>query len=229
MFLSVDYSQIELRVLAHISGSEELINAFVNGEDIHTMVASDIFEVPKDKVTKSMRRTAKAVIFGIIYGISGFGLGENLNLSPSNAKKFIDKYLTLYPGVKTYMKEIVNEAKICGSVRTLFNRKRIIDELNNPNYIIRSQGERIALNTPIQGTSADIIKMAMVKIDEEMTKLNLKSKLLLQVHDELIFDVVKEEKDILEKLVVNIMESIVTLKVPLKVSIDYGKDWYDAK
>ena len=229
MFLSVDYSQIELRVLAHISGSKELINAFVNGEDIHTMVASDIFEVPKDKVTKSMRRTAKAVIFGIIYGISGFGLGENLNLSPSNAKKFIDKYLTLYPGVKTYMKEIVNEAKICGSVQTLFNRKRIIDELNNPNYIIRSQGERIALNTPIQGTSADIIKMAMVKIDEEMTKLNLKSKLLLQVHDELIFDVVKEEKDILEKLVVNIMESIVTLKVPLKVSIDYGKDWYDAK
>ena len=127
------------------------------------------------------------------------------------------------------MKEIVNEAKMFGSVRTLFNRKRIIDELNNPNYIIRTQGERIALNTPIQGTSADIIKMAMVKIDEEMEKLNLKSKLLLQVHDELIFDVVKEEKDVLEKLVVNIMENIVSLKVPLKVSVDYGIDWYEAK
>ena len=229
MFLSVDYSQIELRVLAHISESKELINAFVNGEDIHTMVASDIFEVPKEEVTKSMRRTAKAVIFGIIYGISGFGLGENLNVNPKDAKKFIDKYLTLYPGVKAYMENIVDEAKMFGSVRTLFNRKRIIDELNNANYIIRQSGERIALNTPIQGTSADIIKMAMVKIDEEMQKAGFKSKMLLQVHDELIFDVVKEEKDSLEALVVNTMENIVKLKVPLKVSVDYGTDWYDAK
>ncbi len=229
MILSVDYSQIELRVLAHISNSKELIDAFVKGEDIHTMVASDIFEVPKEEVTKSMRRTAKAVIFGIIYGISGFGLGENLNLNPNDAKKFIDKYLTLYPGVKTYMQSIIDEAKMYGSVRTLFNRKRIIDELNNTNYIIRQSGERIALNTPIQGTSADIIKMAMVKIDEEMEKMHFKSKLLLQVHDELIFDVVKEEKEKLESLVVNSMENIVKLKVPLKVSVDYGTDWYDAK
>ena len=229
MFLSVDYSQIELRVLAHISNAKELIDAFRRDEDIHTMVASDIFEVPKEEVTKNMRRTAKAVIFGIIYGISGFGLGENLNLNPKDAKRFIDKYLTLYPGVKTYMDEIVNEAKMFGSVRTLYNRKRIIDELNNSNYIIRASGERIALNTPIQGTSADIIKMAMVKIDEEMQKEGFKSKMLLQVHDELIFDVVKEEKDKLEKLVVGIMENIVDLKVPLKVSVDYGTDWYDAK
>ncbi len=229
MFLSVDYSQIELRVLAHISGSKELIDAFISGEDIHTMVASDIFEVPKEEVTKSMRRTAKAVIFGIIYGISGFGLGENLQINPKDAKKFIDKYLTLYPGVKLYMDKIVNEAKILGSVRTLFNRKRVIDELSNSNYMIRSAGERIALNTPIQGTSADIIKMAMVKLDREMQKNGFKSKMLLQVHDELIFDVIKEEKESLEKLVVSSMENIVSLKVPLKVSVEYGTDWYDAK
>jgi len=229
LFLSADYSQIELRVFAHISGSKELIEAFVNGEDIHTMVASDIFEVPKEEVTKDMRRMAKAVIFGIVYGISGFGLGENLNLSPKDAKKFIDKYLELYPGVKEYMVNIVNEAKMFGSVRTLFNRKRIIDELNNSNYIIRQSGERIALNTPIQGTSADIIKMAMIKIDEEMQKQGFKSKMLLQVHDELIFDVVKEEKESLEKLVVGTMENIVKLSVPLKVSSDYGTDWYEAK
>ena len=229
LFLSADYSQIELRVLAHISGSKELIEAFKNDEDIHTMVASDIFEVPKEKVTKNMRRTAKAVIFGIVYGISGFGLGENLNLKPSDAKKFIDKYLTLYPGVKDYMNEIVNEAKMYGSVRTLFKRKRVIDEINNSNYIIRQSGERMALNTPIQGTSADIIKMAMIKIDDALIKNNYKSKLLLQVHDELVFDVVKEEKDKLESLVKDIMENIVKLNVPLKVGIEYGTDWYNTK
>ncbi len=229
LFLSADYSQIELRVLAHISKSKELITAFQNGEDIHTMVASDIFEIPKEEVTKNQRRTAKAVIFGIVYGISGFGLGENLQMNPKEAKKFIDKYLELYPGVKTYMDEIVEEAKMYGSVRTLFNRKRVIEELSNSNYIIRQSGERIALNTPIQGTSADIIKMAMVKIDEEMNKQGFKSKMLLQVHDELIFDVVKEEKATLEQLVKNTMENIVELSVPLKVSIDYGTDWYEAK
>ena len=229
LFLSADYSQIELRVLAHISKSKELIEAFKNGEDIHKAVASDIFEVPINEVTKEMRRTAKAVIFGIVYGISGFGLGENLQINPIEAKKFIDKYLKAYPGVADYMKNIVNEAKMVGSVRTIFNRKRIIDELNNANYIIRSGGERIALNTPIQGTSADIIKMAMIKIDNEMEKNNFKSKMLLQVHDELIFDVVKEEKESLEKLVKDIMENITPLEVPLKVSLDYGTDWYEAK
>ena len=229
LFLSADYSQIELRVLAHISGSKELIEAFKNGEDIHTQVASDIFEVPKEEVTKELRRCAKAVIFGIVYGISGFGLGENLHLNPKDAKKFIDKYLATYPGVKEYMDNIVSEAKIFGSVRTLFNRKRIIDELNNSNYLIRQQGERIALNTPIQGTSADIIKLAMIKIDEELEKNNLKSKMILQVHDELIFDVVKEEKERLENLVKEVMENIVELSVPLKVSTDFGTDWYEAK
>ena len=228
IFLCADYSQIELRVLAHISDSKKLIEAFNNGEDIHTKVASDIFDVSKESVTKNMRRTAKAVIFGIVYGISSFGLGENLNLKPSEAKKFIDKYLELYPGVKRYMDEIIKEAHLYGSVRTIFNRKRNIDELANKNFIIRSAGERIALNTPIQGTAADIIKMAMVKIDEELTKRNFKSKMILQVHDELIFDVVKEEKAKLELLVRDTMENIVNLKTPIKVDIDYGSNWYEA-
>ena len=229
MFLCADYSQIELRVLAHISDSKELIEAFKSGEDIHTTVASDIFEVPKSEVTKQMRRTAKAVIFGIVYGISGFGLGENLNLNPKEAKKFIDNYLDLYPGVKRYMDEIVEEAHMFGSVRTLFGRKREIEELQNSNYMIRNAGERIALNTPIQGTSADIIKMAMIKIDKIMEEKNLKSKMLLQVHDELIFDVKEEEKEIISEIVKNEMENITPLKVPLKVGMDYGKNWYDAK
>ncbi len=229
ILLCADYSQIELRVLAHISNSEELIEAFMEGEDIHTTVASDIFEVPKEEVTKQMRRTAKAVIFGIVYGISGFGLGENLNLRPSEAKKFIDKYLTIYPGVKKYMDEIVSEAYMFGSVRTLFNRKREIEELSNTNYMIRNSGERIALNTPIQGTSADIIKLAMIKIDQKMQEEKLESKMLLQVHDELIFDVKEDEKEKLSQMVKDIMENITPLKVPLKVEMDYGKSWYDAK
>ena len=228
-FISADYSQIELRVLAHISNSEDLIDAFNKDEDIHTIVASDIFEVAKEDVTKLMRRTAKAVIFGIVYGISGFGLGENLHLAPKDAKVFIDKYLTLYPGVKKYMDDIVAEAYLYGSVRTLFNRKRVIEELSNKNYMIRSSGERIALNTPIQGTSADIIKMAMIKIDDIFEKENIKSKIILQVHDELIFDVYDDELDKVTKIIKDTMENIVDLKVPLKVGIDYGKNWYDAK
>jgi len=229
LFLSADYSQIELRILAHISNSSDLINAFINGEDIHTFVASDIFGVEKHEVTSIMRRTAKAVIFGIVYGISGFGLGENIGISPKDAKKFIDKYYELYPGVKNYMDNIIHEAYMDGSVRTLFKRKRVIDELNNSNYMIRMSGERIALNTPIQGTSADIIKMAMVKLDEEMSKHNIKSKMLLQIHDELVFDVVESEKELLSNIVKDVMENIVSLKVPLKVSCDFGKDLYEAK
>lgn len=229
MFLSTDYSQMELRVLAHVSGSEELQQAFIDDEDIHTKVAADIYGVSKEDVTKTMRKTAKAVIFGIVYGISGFGLGENLEISAKEAKEFINKYYELYPGVKNYMDNIVSEAYRNGYVRTLFKRKRVIDELANKNYIIRSSGERIALNTPIQGTSADIMKLAMVKIFAEMKEHNLQSKMLLQVHDELVFDVVAEEKDILEELVKRNMENCVKLSVPFKVSSDYGTDWYETK
>ena len=227
--LSSDYSQIELRVLAHISNSRSLKNAFINGEDIHTHVASDIFDVPENKVTKNMRRTAKAVIFGIVYGISGYGLSENLDITPSEAKKYIEKYLTLYPEVNEYMQEIVKKAKENNSVRTLFNRKRTIDELSNTNYMIRQMGERIALNTPIQGTAADILKLAMIKIDERFKEDNLKTKMILQVHDELIFDVPDEELQVVTDIVQEIMENIYKLSVPLKVEIDYGRDWYEAK
>lgn len=229
LLLSMDYSQIELRILAHISGSEELINAFRNGQDIHTKVAADIHGITEVEVTKKMRSTAKAVIFGIVYGISGFGLGENLEINPKEAKEFIDKYYELYPGVKRYMDNIVKEAYELGSVRTLFNRKRTIDELSNKNFMIRSQGERIALNTPIQGTSADIIKKAMVEVYKAFEDNNIKSKMILQVHDELIFDCLEEEKERVVNLVKNIMENTIDISVPLKVSADFGKDWYEAK
>ena len=227
--LSCDYSQIELRLLAHISKSKELIEAYLNDEDIHTKVAADIHGIPQSEVTPLMRKTAKAVIFGIVYGISGFGLGENLEIPAKEAKKFIEKYYELYPGVKRYMDEIVKEAYEVGSVRTLFNRKRTIDELNNKNYMIRQQGERIALNTPIQGTCADIMKKAMVEIYKTFKEKNIQSKMLLQVHDELIFDVKKEEKDEVIRIVKDKMENAIKLDVPIKVSSDLGTNWYDTK
>ncbi len=227
--LSCDYSQIELRILAHISNSESLKQAFINGEDIHTHVASDIFNVDEKDVTPNMRRTAKAVIFGIVYGISGYGLSENLDISASEAKKYIDKYLNLYPEVNNYMNEIIKKTRELGYVRTLLNRKREIEEIKNTNHLIRAMGDRMALNTPIQGTSADILKMAMIKIHNELKNNNFKSKMLLQVHDELIFDVKESELENVISLVKNIMENIYELSVPLKVSTDYGKNWYDAK
>lgn len=229
LFLSIDYSQIELRILAHISGSKELIDAFRNDADIHTKVAADIYGVDESQVTKLMRSTAKAVIFGIVYGISGFGLGENLNISRKEAQDFINKYYELYPGVKKYMDNIIKEAYETGSVRTLFNRKRTIEELNNRNYMIRSSGERIALNTPIQGTSADIIKKAMVLVFEEFKKHNIKSKMVLQIHDELVIDTIKEEEEKVKEIVKNVMENVIKLDVPLKVGIAEGKDLYEAK
>ena len=229
MILDCDYSQIELRLMAHISKDENMINAFNTGEDIHTKVASDVFDVPINEVTKEQRRTAKAVIFGIVYGISGFGLGENLHLAPKEAKIYIDKYLMMYPKVKEYMDNIVSFAKERGYVRTLFGRKRVIDELKNTNYIIRKSGERIALNTPLQGTGADIIKKAMIEIDKELTRRNLNSKMLVQVHDELVFSVPKNELEVTKELVTNIMENTYTLLVPLKVESDIGDNWYDAK
>lgn len=227
--LTSDYSQIELRVLAHMSDCTDMINAFNNSEDIHNKVASDIFSVPVEAVTKNMRRSAKAVIFGIVYGISSWGLGENLSISPKEAKEYIDKYLDLYPGVKKYMDNIVEETKEKGYTKTLFNRKRTIDEINNPNYMIRMQGERMALNSPVQGTSADIMKMAMIKMDEELVKNNMKTKMIIQVHDEMVFDVPKEELEKLQKLVKNVMENVCKLKVNLKVEVDQGKNWYEAK
>lgn len=229
VLLSADYSQIELRILAHISKSEGLITAFKNGLDIHTKVASDIYGVPTEAVTKTMRRTAKAVIFGIVYGISGFGLGENLHISRKEADDFIAKYFALYPEVKKYTEDIVKFAHENGYVKTLFGRKRIIDEIKNPNYIIRSTGERMAMNTPIQGTSADIMKLSMINVYNRFNKEGIKSKILLQVHDEIIVDVKNSELEQVKKIIQEEMENVYNLDVPLKVEIDTGINWYEAK
>ena len=229
LLLSADYSQIELRILAHISGSAGLIDAFKKDFDIHTKVASDIYGIPKEAVTKTMRRTAKAVIFGIVYGISGFGLGENLHISKKDADDFINKYFELYPEVKKYTEDIVKFAHDNGYVKTLFGRKRVIDEIKNPNYIIRSTGERMAMNTPIQGTSADIMKMAMINVYNRFKKEKIASKILLQVHDEIIVDVKNSELELVKKIIKEEMENVYKLDVPLKVEIDTGINWYEAK
>lgn len=227
--LSSDYSQVELRIFAHMSKAENLIQAFVDGKDIHTKTASDIFHVPMCEVTKDMRRTAKAVNFGILYGISSFGLSEDLGIDIATAKKFIDNYLETYPGISEYMEEEKKKAYEFGYVTTLMNRRRVIEELKNKNYMIRSSGERMALNTPIQGTAADILKKAMVEIYEEFNKRGLKSKMLIQVHDELVFNVLNDELDEVSSIVKNIMENTMALSVPLKVDIEYGDNWYEAK
>lgn len=227
--MSSDYSQIELRMFAHLSKVKELVDAFKNNQDIHTKTAMDIFNVDKESVTQLMRRQAKAVNFGILYGMSSYGLSEDLKITPKEAKEFIDKYFETYPGIKDFMNQTINQAHELGYVKTIMNRKRIIDELNNPNYMIRSMGERMALNTPIQGSSADILKKSMIEIDKEFTNKNLKSKMLLQVHDELIFNVLNSEKEEVTNIVKNIMENTYKLEVPLIVDIEFGNNWYEAK
>lgn len=229
IIISADYSQIELRIFAHIADIKSLIEAFNNDLDIHTKTASDIFKVDVRAVTKEMRRIAKAVNFGIIYGISSYGLAENLEISPREAKEIIEAYFETYPGIKEYMDKTIKEAFEKGYVKTLFGRIRYIDELKNPNYIIRNSGERMALNTPIQGTSADIIKKAMNEIDQIFEEKHIKSKMILQVHDELIFDVLNEEVSIVTDIVKEVMENTFKLNVPLKVDIEKGSDWYQAK
>ena len=226
---SFDYSQIELRVFASMSGATNMIEAFKHNLDIHTKTASEIFNVPIECVTKEQRRKAKAVNFGIIYGISSFGLSEDLGINVGEAKKFIEDYLKTFPGIKTYMDKLIYDAYKNGYVLTLTGRKREIEELNNKNYIIRQAGERIALNTPVQGTAADILKIAMIKIDEEMTAKNLKSKMLVQVHDELVFEVDCDEIEIMHELVERIMTTCYNLNVDLAVDYEIGDNWYDAK
>ena len=229
VILSSDYSQIELRIFAHLSKVDELINAFNNNLDIHTKTAMDIFKVNADEVTKNMRRQAKAVNFGILYGISPFGLAEDLGISPKEAKKFIETYFETYPGIKDYMNKEIEEAHKNGYVLTIMNRKRTISELSSTNYIERSMGERMALNTPIQGSSADILKKAMIEIDQQFVNEKLESTMLLQVHDELIFNVKNNELEKVKKIVKEIMENTIKLSVPLEVDIEVGTNWYDAK
>ena len=212
-----------------MSNATNLIDAFINNKDIHRKTASDIFGIPEEEVSPMQRYQAKAVNFGILYGISSFGLSEDLNIDMSSAKKFIDKYLNTFPGIKEYMNEEIRRAYEDGYVKTIMNRKRVIDELNNKNYMIRSSGERMALNTPIQGSSSDIIKKAMIEIYDEFKKGGLQSKMLIQVHDELLFNVKNDEKEKVRKIVTNIMENTYKLSVPLKVELNEGINWYDAK
>ncbi|MEK4861408.1 DNA polymerase I [Staphylococcus sp. FSL W8-0774] len=229
VILSADYSQIELRVLAHITQDESMKEAFINGHDIHTATAMKVFDVEADEVDSLMRRQAKAVNFGIVYGISDYGLSQSLGITRKKAKIFIDDYLDSFPGVKQYMSDIVKDAKAQGYVETLLHRRRYIPDITSRNFNLRSFAERTAMNTPIQGSAADIIKLAMVKFDEEVQSTNYHAKLLLQVHDELIFEVPKEEVDSFSQFVEDTMESALDLDVPLKVDSSYGETWYDAK
>ena len=228
-FLSSDYSQIELRLFAELSNVESLKEAFINSEDIHSFTASKIFNKDIKDVTKEERSRAKAVNFGIIYGISSFGLANDLGINVNDAKDFIDRYMEKFDGIKAYMKKEVEDAKEKGYVTTIMNRKRYIDEIKASNYMIRMQGERMALNTPIQGSGSDILKKAMIDIDSEFKEKNIKSKMLLQIHDELIFEVKEEEKEIVKKIVKEKMENAFKLSVPLVVDINMGKDLYEAK
>lgn len=227
--VDADYSQIELRVLAHLSKDKKMVESFRNDLDIHRKTASEVFHVPLDKVTDEQRSHSKSVNFGIIYGISDYGLSKDLNISRKEAKDYIEKYLATYPEVKIYMDSIIKLGERQGYVETLFNRRRYIPELNSKNFNIRSFGERVALNTPIQGTAADIIKIAMVNIFEEFTKRKLKSKLILQVHDELIVETAEDELQEVKDLLISTMEKAISLIIPLKVDVEVGDSWYDTK
>lgn len=229
LILSADYSQIELRVLAHISQDASLIEAFYNKLDIHRKTASEVFNVPQDEVTPLMRSRAKAVNFGIVYGISDYGLSRDLKISRSEAKTYIDNYLGKYSGVKKYMKSIVEKARLTGYVTTIMNRRRYIPELKSSNHNVRSLGERLAMNTPIQGSAADIIKIAMVKVYNSLKRNNLKSRLILQVHDELILEVHRDEIEQVMEIVKDNMEHAVELSVPLEADIKIGNNWFEAK
>lgn len=229
VIMAADYSQIELRILAHISQDQGLIEAFRQDKDIHTKTAMDVFHVPEEEVTSLMRRHAKAVNFGIVYGISDYGLSQNLHITRKEAKEFIDRYFESFPGVKRFMEEIVQQAKVDGYVTTLLQRRRYLPEINSRNFNLRSFAERTAMNTPIQGSAADIIKKAMIEMNHCLKEEGLQSKLLLQVHDELIFDVPENEIEKMMKLIPDVMEKSIELNVPLKVDLNYGPTWYDAK
>jgi DNA polymerase I len=229
VIFAADYSQIELRVLAHIANDENLIEAFVKDLDIHTKTAMDVFHVKEEEVTANMRRQAKAVNFGIVYGISDYGLSQNLNITRKEAAQFIERYFASFPGVKQYMEEIVQEAKQKGYVTTLLHRRRYLPDITSRNFNLRSFAERTAMNTPIQGSAADIIKKAMIDLAQRLKEEKLQARILLQVHDELILEAPKEEVEKLQKLVPEVMENAIELKVPLKVDYHYGPTWYDAK
>ena len=229
VYVDADYSQIELRVLAHMSEDEHMIQAFENNEDIHKQAASKVFKVPIDEVTKEQRSNAKAVNFGIVYGISDFGLGEQLGISRKVAKTYIDEYLEQYSGIKKYMENTIEQAKKDGYVETLFHRRRYIPELKSKNYMVRQFGNRAAMNTPIQGTAADIMKIAMIKVYKALEESNLKAKIVLQVHDEMMIEAPEDEIEKVKEILTNSMQSAANLKVPLIAEVSIAKNWYDCK
>ena len=228
VYIDADYSQIELRVLAHISGDENMIEAFNNGEDIHKQAASRVFGVPMEEVTKEQRSDAKAVNFGIVYGISEYGLGMQLGIPQKKAKMYIEQYLEKYDGIKTFMDSICEDAKEKGYVETLYHRRRYVPELQSNNFMVRSFGKRVAMNTPIQGTAADIMKIAMIKVLHELKEKKMKSKIVLQVHDEMMIEAPIEEAEEIKEILKRNMENVVSLKVPLVVDVEEATNWYDA-
>ena len=229
VFLDADYSQIELRILAHCSGDEQLIRAYREAQDIHRMTASQVFHIPFDEVTELQRRNAKAVNFGIVYGISSFGLSQDLSITRKEAAQYIDRYFETYPGIKQFLDEQVEHAKENGYVVTLFGRRRPVPELKSSNFMQRSFGERVAMNAPIQGTAADIIKIAMIGVNRELHARGLKSRLLLQVHDELLIETHLEEVAEVTEILKTQMEQATELKVPLIAEVHSGQSWYEAK
>jgi len=230
VLLSSDYSQIELRVLAHISGDEHLIDAFKHGADIHTSTAMRVFNIEKpEDVTPNDRRNAKAVNFGVVYGISDFGLSNNLGISRKEAKAYIETYFERYPGIKDYMERVVREARDKGYVETLFKRRREIPDINSRNFNVRGFAERTAINSPIQGSAADILKIAMIHLDQALERGAYKTKMLLQVHDEIVLQVPSDELAAIKELVKETMESAIELAVPLEADENEGKTWYEAK
>ena len=229
VFVDADYSQIELRILAHLSGDERLILAYRDAQDIHAITASQVFHTPLEEVTSLQRRNAKAVNFGIVYGISAFGLSEGLSISRKEAVAYIDKYFETYPGVKVFLDRQVQEGKEQGYVTTMFGRRRPIPELKSTNFMQRSFGERVAMNSPIQGTAADIMKIAMIAVDQELRSRNMKSRIVLQVHDELLVEAYEGEKDQVAAILEEKMKHAANLKVSLEVEANEGATWFDAK
>ena len=229
VLVDADYSQIELRLLSCMAGDQAMIDGFNSGEDIHTITASQVFGVPQSEVTPLMRRSAKAVNFGIVYGISPFSLSQDIGVTVAQAKEYMDKYFAHYAGVRSYMDAVVEQAKKDGYVSTLFSRRRWVPELKSSNFNTRSFGERVALNAPIQGTAADIIKLAMIKVYRRLKEENLRSRLILQVHDELMVEAAEDEVQKVKEIVKYEMENAAKLSVKLEVDIHDGKNWYIAK
>jgi DNA polymerase-1 len=229
VFVDADYSQIELRILAHMSGDENLIAAYKGAEDIHRMTASQVFHVPFDEVTDEMRRNAKAVNFGIIYGISSFGLSQGLSISTREASEYINNYFATYPKIKEFLDGLVSAAREKGYAVSLFGRRRPVPELSSGNFMQRSFGERVAMNSPIQGTAADIMKIAMNHVYNRLKKENLKSRLILQIHDELLIEAPEEEAEQAAAILTEEMRKAADLKVSLETDCHIGTDWYEAK